>query len=158
MKRKAIKIDWEALDAAFSRPHEDVESYLDLVSGQLVLDGEGDDEGDDQDAYAPGAVAGPEAQTDDATRIWVHPPDTPTKIGWLEEFIQQNPVDNDELLSELTAAMEADDPAGAIGAVLNQNPDLRDSWYVYRADRIHEWIERWLAEQQVAPVDPPPWA
>ena len=53
--------------------------------------------------------------------------------------------------------MSATDPARRIGDILNQNPELRDAWYVFRSDRIHERIEKWLDEHEVESVDPPPW-
>jgi hypothetical protein len=42
MKRKPIKIDWDELESAFDSKQEDLIYYLDLVTGQVILEGEGE--------------------------------------------------------------------------------------------------------------------
>jgi hypothetical protein len=162
MKRKPIKIDWDEIEEAFSAPEEEAEFYLDAVTGRVVLEGEGDVEPEDDDeAYEQGRVVtnGPMAvKRDDPTRIPIVPPDTETKIEWLQGFLRDKGHGHDAaIVAELTAAIDAGDPAEALGEVLNRNPAVRDAWYVYRADRLHELIDEWLADYDLQCTDPPPW-
>jgi hypothetical protein len=157
MKRKPIKIDWDQLDEAFHRKHDEVSSYLDVVTGHVVLDGEGEDDDLDDDDYTAGPVSSPGPPRDDATRIYVHPAKTPEKIEWLKGFLDDRDDSEADVAGQLVDAISASDPARAIGDILNQNPEIRDAWYVYRADRVHERIEKWLAEHEIEPIDPPPW-
>ena len=161
MKRKPIKIDWDELEEAFSTPEEEAEFYLDSVTGRVVLEGEGDLEPEDEDdAYdqrpVPAAATG--VERDDPTRIPILPPDADTKIEWLQGFLREKGRAHDvAVVAELTAAIDTDDPVDALGEVLNRNPGVRDAWYLYRADRLHELIDEWLADHDLQCTDPPPW-
>ena len=42
MKNKPIRIDWEELESAFDSGNEEILYYLDLITGQVKLEGEGD--------------------------------------------------------------------------------------------------------------------
>ena len=50
-----------------------------------------------------------------------------------------------------------EDPVVAIRAVLAEYPEGREAWFLYRSNRLHEMIERWVAEHEVEPVEPAPW-
>ena len=54
MKRKPIQIDWDELETAFENRNEDLTYYLDLVTGQVILEGEGEDVRFDDDALDNG--------------------------------------------------------------------------------------------------------
>jgi hypothetical protein len=129
MKRKPIKIDWNDLEEAFSNLQAEATSYLDAITGHVVLEGEGEeDDLLDEDA-AMNAVGGPsKSRQDDPTRLPIRPPDLTRRI----------------------------DP-NRVRDVLNRNPEVRDAWYAYRFDRLHEMIDEWLAKNGVEPTDPPPW-
>lgn len=150
MKAKPIRIDWDALEEAFNELRADLVSYLDLVTGHVVLEGEGElDDLDDED-YSPAA---PE---DDATRCYVRPPDTAQKIEWLGEFLAREGVETG-VASELDRATTAEEPAAEIREILNRNPEVRDAWYRYRTERIQSLIDEWLQSNGVNFTDPPPW-
>jgi len=78
MKRKAIKVDWDDLEEAFSNPDVDATSYLDRVTGRVVLEGEEDDDFDEDEAAFENPMAVANAQTavarEDPTRIPIRPP------------------------------------------------------------------------------------
>ena len=57
----------------------------------------------------------------------------------------------------LLQALESGDPAPALREVLNDNPESRDRWYLYRADRLHDHMKKWLEDHEVATTEPPPW-
>lgn len=160
MKTKPIKIDWDELEDAFNNQRAEVLSYLDRITGHVALEGEGepddlDDEGAGYDRHAAGGP--PAVPEDDDTRLYVRPPDTPRKIGWLTEFLNQNEDVDIAVSAELMQAMTIDDPAPELRAILNRNPEVRDAWFRYRSERIQGMIDDWLEKNGVAFVDPPPW-
>ncbi len=73
MKRKPIRIDWEELEDAFNSPPEEITSYLDGISGHVILEGEGEE--DDLEDENP-ASASPR---NDPTRISIRPPARPRR-------------------------------------------------------------------------------
>ena len=157
MKTKTLKLDWDGLEESFTNQNEELVYFLDLVNGQLKLEGEGVtetfDDDDDFDARAPAVVP---SRRNDPTRAYVQIPTTAAKIVWLEAFLDAEEIDT-EVSAELSEAMKGDDPAPAIRDILNRNTEIRDHWYVYRADRIREMIDAWLVEHHVVPLEPAPW-
>ena len=132
------------------------------MTGHVVLEGERDvDPEDDDEAFEHArAVACPVSpvQRDDPTHISIRPPNTESKIEWMQAFLQQHGAHHESaVVAELRTAIDADDPAAALSDVLTRNAELRDAWYLYRSDRVHELIDDWLAENDVQPVDRPPW-
>ncbi|HKQ60750.1 MAG TPA: UPF0158 family protein [Candidatus Polarisedimenticolaceae bacterium] len=158
MKRKAIKIDWGELENAFNNSNEELIYYLDLVTGQVVLEGEGEDEQFDDvvEGYEHGA-AGPEGPRPDSTRIYVPAPDLEQKMEWLRAFMDDTAGLDGRFLAALNDALEADDPAAAIQDALRAHPEGRGQWYLYRAERLRDEIDEWLETNAVHPIDPPPW-
>jgi hypothetical protein len=161
MKTKPIKIDWEGLEDAFNDQREELIHYLDLVTGHVVLEGEGEvderehDE-EDYDGRVPAPVAPPPLR-DDSTRIYVHPPDTDQKIEWLLAFLDGSSEVGADESAELREAMDSDDPAEEVASVLKRYPKARDAWFRFRAERIRTLIDEWLAARGVVAVEPPPW-
>jgi hypothetical protein len=157
MKRKPIKIDWNDLEEAFSNLQAEATSYLDAITGHVVLEGEGEeDDLLDEDA-AMNAVGGPsKSRQDDPTRLPIRPPDLTRRIDWMKGFLGKDPGAPPEVVAELADAIDAKDP-NRVRDVLNRNPEVRDAWYAYRFDRLHEMIDEWLAKNGVEPTDPPPW-
>jgi hypothetical protein len=156
MKRKPIKIDWDALEEAFSRTRQEAASYLDRITGRIILEGEGEDADPDEGTVAP---AVPASTSEDPTRLPIRPPDIPRKVAWMMSFLRQTADEHPpEVDAEIKAATELDDPTPAVKAILNRNPEVRDAWYVYRSERIQEMIVAWLAEHGIETTDPPPWA
>ena len=156
MKRKPIKIDWEELEAAFESRREDLVYYLDLVTGQVVLEGEGGDLRDDGDDSGEDADAGPLARpaTD---RLYVEPPDPELETIWMEDFVALRNDGDPSVLDKLSAAIDAPDAVDAVREVLRQHPAERDRWFLYRSERLHQTIDAWLESNSVHPTEPPPW-
>ncbi len=155
MKRKPIKIDWDALEAAFNDQNEELVYYLDLVTGYVGLDGEGEESVfDDQDYDQP--VERPMARAS-TTRLYVQPPDVSQKVEWMEAFLADDPSISAEVTERLHEGLESDDPAAMIGEILRDQAEVRDRWFLYRSDRFHELIDDWLEANEVQMVDLPPW-
>jgi hypothetical protein len=159
MKSKAIKVDWDALEDAFNNQNEELVYYLDLVTGHVHLEGEGeDDDEDDDESYDPSSHNLTPPVRDDSTRAYVHPPDTGLKVDWLKAFMEDQENLDKELVGQLRQALAESDPAPAIREALNQHPEGRDRWYLYRSVRIQQLIGGWIDNHKVTTVDTPPWA
>ena len=159
MKTKPIRIDWEDLEDAFSNQHDEP-VYLDRVTGHVVLEGEGeeDDLDDDPEAFAGRVPAPRVAGPGDSTRVRIHAPETPRKLEWMKQFLASGETLEAATKTELEQALSADDPAEALSGVLNRNPDVRDAWYMFRAERVREVIDAWISEHEIAFTEPPPWS
>ncbi len=159
MKRKPIRIDWDELVGAFDNSSEELVYYLDLVSGHVVLDGEGeeDDFDDDDENFVPAIPAAKAQSGSDKTRAYIERLTNDTKIEWLEEFLQVETGLDPAFAAAVRAALEEDDPTDTVAELLVANPDDKDRWYRYRRDRLQERIDVWLTEHQVVFVGAPPW-
>jgi hypothetical protein len=160
MKQKPIRVEWDALEEAFSNPLQDAVAHLDRITGRIVLEGEGEDDDlhDEDAALGPARAAGVEHGREDPTRLTIRPPDTARKIEWLKAFLARAADEHPpEVVAELTEGMVAADPAPILRAIFYRNPEVRDAWWVYRSERVQERIDAWLAEHGVETTTPPPW-
>jgi hypothetical protein len=102
---------------------------------------------------------GPAVRREDPTRLRIRPPDLARRIAWMKAFVGENSGGHSmELIAELKHAASEENPAPALLAVLNRDPELRDAWYLFRSDRLHEMIDAWVAENDLKTTDPPPWS
>jgi hypothetical protein len=158
MKRKPIKVDWDELESAFDARQEDLLYYLDLVTGQVVLEGEGEEhDADEDDDGLAGALDEPGVPKNEAARLYVEPPDDDDELAWMEDFAEELAGTEAAVAERLREAMDADDPQERFREALRAHPEQRDRWFAYRSDRLHEVIDGWLSEHHVAAVEPPPW-
>jgi hypothetical protein len=88
MKHKPLQIDWDELETAFENRNEDLTYYLDLVTGHVILDGEGEDAHFDEDAEMDDAVDPDAAPRDESTRLYVVSFTDDDEIDWMDEFIE----------------------------------------------------------------------
>jgi hypothetical protein len=157
MKRKSIKIDWDELESAFNNRNRELVYYLDRVTGQVVLEGEGEDDFDDDEEMIDDLSAQEAPQRTDSTRLYIEPPDTDELIAWMFDFLEEFADLDPDIRARLTEAVEEPEPVTAVRQILAENPEVRDRWYGYRGTRTHENIEAWLDANGVTAVDPPPW-
>ena len=162
MKHKPIRLDWDELEVAFTNHDEEIVYYLDLVTGKVIIEGEGeDDDFDDEDDFSANSLlaAGQPASNDDSTRAYVKPITTEMKLEWMQAFLAEkdNGLDK-EANAALKQALGSDDAPEALGEFLRAADEARDVWYLYRSDRLHEYMQTWLVEQEIKPIDPPPWS
>jgi len=157
MKKKSIKIDWDELESAFNNRNEELVYYLDRVTGQVVLEGEGEDDFDDDEEMIDDVSTQEAPQRSDSTRLYVEPPDADELISWMQDFLEDTADLDSDVRGRLAEAVDEPEPVTAVRAILDENPEVRDRWYGYRSDRLHEDIEAWLDANEVGVVDPPPW-
>ncbi len=81
------------------------------------------------------------------------------KLEWMNRFLDERDNGLDaEANAKLREALGAEDAAEALGAFLRSADEARDVWYLYRSDRLHEYMQSWLGEHEITPIDPPPWS
>ena len=104
-----IKIDWEELESAFDNKREDLVYYVDLVTGQVILEGEGEealegDGGEDiKEAPSRRAVS---------TRLYVEPHDPDLEGDWMADFVDETSDLDVAVLARLRIAIDDPDQIG----------------------------------------------
>lgn len=156
MKRKPIRIDWDELESAFDSKHEDDLYYLDLVTGDVVLEGEGegDDSPDDDDMEE--ALEGPATARSDPFRLYVVPPGIEDEVGWIRRFLDDESEIPVGLSEKMREAADNGDPH-EFREALRSHADIRDRWFLFRSECLQERIETWLETHDVQATEPPPW-
>jgi hypothetical protein len=156
MKRKPLHIDWDELEAAFENRSEDLVHYLDLVTGEVVLEGQGEEAPEDGDAsHEDEAAMRPVLMRPDNTRLYVVPFTDDDELAWAEAFVEIPDLAAD-VRAKLSAVLEKES-AEAFRDALRSEDETRESWFRHRSDCLHQAIDSWLAEHQVNAVKPPPW-
>jgi hypothetical protein len=156
MKHKPLQIDWDELEAAFENRNEDLTYYLDLVTGQVILEGEGEDAHFDEDAEMDDAVDGDARPRRETTRLYVVSFTDDDEMDWMDEFIEGDdslPAPLKETLSDLVtqgAPQKFKDE-------LRHHPEVRARWFLFRSERLHEVMDGWMESNKISPASPPPW-
>jgi hypothetical protein len=156
MKHKPLQIDWDELEAAFENRNEDLTYYLDLVTGQVILEGEGEDAHFDEDAEIDDAVDGDNGPRRETTRLYVVSFTDDDEMDWMDEFIEGDdtiPAPLKETLSDLVAQ----GPPQRFKDELRHHADVRARWFLFRSERLHEVMDAWMASNKISPASPPPW-
>ena len=154
MKRKPIRINWDDLESAFDNDREDFVHYLDLVTGQVFLEGEGEEEtaeGSEDDVDGPEPLLG-----EIPARLYIEPASPDHERVWMEDFVRDEDDLDDLARARLKQALDQE-TGEAFRETLRQIEGARESWFVYRADRLHQLIEQWLEESGVSVSGTPPW-
>ena len=156
MKHKPLHIDWDELEAAFENRNEDLTYYVDLVTGQIILEGEGEDAHFDEDAEMEDAAHGDTAQGGATTRLDVVSFTDDDEFDWMDEFIEGDdaiPAELKETLSDLVAQ----GPPQKFKDELRHHADVRARWFLFRSERLHEVMDAWMEANKISPASPPPW-
>lgn len=157
MKRKPIRIDWDELEAAFNNKSEDLVYYLDLVTGEVLLEGEGEGEAyDEDDSLVEDAGEPATAVRPATTRLYVEPPGLDDELSWMDEFVEGSP-DLDDATRELLRDVLDQNSLDAFRDALRDLIEAKDKWFLFRSDRLHDAIDVWLAERGVQGNQPAPW-
>ena len=156
MKHKPLQIDWDELEAAFENRNEDLTYYVDLVTGQVILDGEGEDAHFDEDAEMDDAGPDEAAPRGETTRLYVVSFTDDDEIDWMDEFIEGDDAIAAEL-KETLSDLVAMGPAQRFKDELRQHADVRARWFLFRSERLHEVMDAWMESNKISPATPPPW-
>jgi hypothetical protein len=157
-KRKPIKIDWDEIEAAFDNKREDLVYYLDLVTGQVVLEGEGEEVGfEDDDDLLDENGRDDTPNREATTRLYIEPPDEDEEIAWMELFVEEAADLDPAVLAKLVKSLDGPEPLNAFRDELRSDEAARDRWFLYRTERLHETVDTWLDANHVHCAEPPPW-
>src|SRR5262249_2790203 len=110
MKRKPLHIDWDELEAAFENRSEDLVYYLDLVTGQIVLEGEGEDAHFDDDDEMDDAVDENGTNRPETTRLYVVSFTNDDELDWMDEFIEGEGKLDGQIKDRLVACVDEGSP------------------------------------------------
>lgn len=156
MKRKPIHIDWDELEAAFENRNADLTYYLDTVTGQVGLEGEGEDAHFDDDAEMENAVEVVGASRNETTRLVVVTYSDDDELDWMDDFL----AGEKDMSAELRAVLDgfiAGVNADGFRDELRHHAEVRDRWFLFRSDRVHDVMREWLDEYGLVAALPPPW-
>ncbi len=156
MKHKPLQIDWDDLETAFENRNEDFTYYLDLVTGQVILDGEGEDAHFDEDAEIDDAVDGEVAPRREPTRLYVVSFTDDDEMDWMDEFIEGEDG-LAESLKETLSDLVAQGVPHQFKDELKHHADVRDRWFLFRSERLHEVMDAWIDANKISCATPPPW-
>ena len=156
MKHKPLHVDWDELENAFENRSEDLTYYLDLITGQVVLEGEGEDAHFDDDAEIDSAVDPEAAPRRETTRLYVESFTVDDELDWMDEFIEGDegiPQEQKDKLGDLVIQTNGE----GFRDELRHHAEIRDRWFRFRSERLHEVMEAWLDAHHVNPATAPPW-
>ncbi len=156
MKHKPLQIDWDELENAFENRNEDFSYYLDLVTGQVVLEGEGEDAHFDDDTEMDEAVDGDAVPRGETTRLYVVSFTDDDEADWMDEFIEGDGKIPAELKEKLADLVSEGLPQ-SFKDELRHHADVRDRWFLFRSERLHEVMDAWMESNKIHPACPPPW-
>lgn len=156
MKHKPLQIDWDELETAFENRNEDLTYYLDLVTGHVILDGEGEDAHFDEDAEMDDAVDPDAAPRGESTRLYVVSFTDDDETDWMDEFIEGDDSIPPELKATLADCV-ASGPSQKFKDELRHHAGVRARWFLFRSERLHEVMDAWMESNKISPASPPPW-
>ncbi len=143
---KPVPVVWSVLEAAFERNAPNVSSYLDLETGEiLVFDGF---TADDQEQRAMVAASRDRY-------LLIDPASSREQYRWMEQFVAS--IDDEDLQERLVIAIDGKGAFRRFKDVLLHYPEQRERWFSYRSNRLHAYINDWLAEKGIETETPAPW-
>src|SRR5688572_2597098 len=140
------KPDWSALETAFEHNAPETHSYLDLKTGQVVTIVDSRPEDEEKRRLI---------RTSNGRFIHLEPASSREQYRWMERFVQS--VADGALKDRLILAIDGKGAFRRFKDVLLSYPVERDRWFQYRANLLHIYIDSWLAAQDVAIGEHPPW-
>ena len=156
MKHKPLQIDWDELEAAFENRNQDLSYYVDLVTGQVILEGEGEDAHFNDASEMEDAVDEEVAPRSEPTRLNVESFTDEDEIDWMDEFIEGDERIPPELKQTLYDLVAEGTPQ-KFKDELRHHAEIRDRWFIFRSERLHEVMDAWMESNKISPATPPPW-
>ena len=157
MKGKPIKIDWDELESAFNNRNEELVYFLDLVTGQVILEGEGESDAYNDDDDMMEEVTPMASTNSDNTMLQIEPPGEAELLSWMSDFVGSLEKEVPESAAAFKAALDDENAVPLLKELLNAHDEARDRWFFYRSERMHEAIDAWIDANEVKFAEPPPW-
>lgn len=147
-ERRRPRIDWDGLEIAFVWNDSQSHAYLDLETGDVFQ--WSDFMGDEERAEVTDQI---DEDPDRYERI--EPPSSGEVWRLMEEFAES--IADRTLHRLLDVALRGKGAFGGFKRALENFPSERNRWFAFHDERLHEAIEAWLADREVAPENEPPW-
>ena len=157
MKGKPIKVDWDELESAFNNRNEELVYYLDLVTGHVILEGEGETDTFNDDDDMMDEVTPVTSTDSDSTLLQIEPPGETELLSWMSDFVKSLAKEAPDAAAEFKAALDSEDAVPLLKELLNTHDEARDRWFFYRSERMHEAIDAWIDANAITVSGPPPW-
>jgi uncharacterized protein UPF0158 len=143
---RKVTVNWTDLEIAFERNSPDIESYLDLTTGEVVSIVAGEADAHDKRARVI-------ANGHNFARV--DPASSREQYRWMEKFVTAVP---DEALRErLVIAIDGKGAFRRFKDVLLNYPAERERWFTYRGELLHFHMQGWLDQMEIEADNPPPW-
>jgi hypothetical protein len=137
-----LRIDTGDLLFAIESNNHELDHYLDLQTGEIVMV--------NLDAFSPEdeEYAEMEAVADDDERYRLIEP-VSSRDGWLimRDFAEDVP--DTQVRERLLDAIHGSGAFSRFKRVLSFHPELRESWFRFRDERLLERAREWLARENV---------
>jgi hypothetical protein len=143
---RPVTLNWTEFETAFERNAPGIESYLDLVSGDILSIVEG---------QADAAERRVRVGRSPESFVRIEPASSREQYRWMERFVVT--VGDAALRERLLIAIDGKGAFRRFKDVLLNYPGERERWFGYRADLLHYRMKAWLEQAQIEPTAPPPW-
>jgi hypothetical protein len=143
---RKVTVNWTDLEIAFERNSPDIESYLDLTTGEVVSIVAGEADAHDKRARVI-------ANAQNFARI--EPASSREQYRWMEKFVSA--VQDEALRERLVIAIDGKGAFRRFKDVLLNYPAERERWFSYRGELLHYNMQGWLTVMEIEAENPPPW-
>ena len=143
---RKVTVNWTDLEIAFERNSPDIESYLDLTTGEVVSIVAGEADAHDKRARVI-------ANGHNFARV--DPASSREQYRWMEKFVTA--VQDEALRERLVIAIDGKGAFRRFKDVLLNYPAERERWFTYRGELLHFHMQGWLDQMELEGDNPPPW-
>ena len=128
-----VKVNWPDVETAFERNSPGLNSYIDIESGEVMVVIDGAPEDADKRSRLAANTGG---------FIKIEPASSREQYRWMERFVSS--VEDEALRDRLLIAIDGKGAFRRFKDVLLSFPVERERWFNYRADLLHNHINRWF--------------
>src|SRR5215467_12602267 len=141
-----VTVNWTDLEIAFERNSPDIESYLDLTTGEVVSIVAGEADAHDKRARVI-------ANGHNFARV--DPASSREQYRWMEKFVTA--VQDEALRERLVIAIDGKGAFRRFKDVLLNYPAERERWFTYRGELLHYHMQLWVDQAGLEAENAPPW-
>mgnify|MGYP003693722103 CR=1 FL=1 len=75
----------------------------------------------------------------------------------MDDFIEARPPRFRRISRNRSPIVVAEGPPHGFKDLLRHHADVRDRWFLFRSERLHEVMDSWMASNKISPASTPPW-
>jgi len=143
-----LKINEDDLVAAIGSSFSEMQPYLDLKTGGIVILQEDLRSDDEEDPSLPPwqreqlALNRLIDENPEGRFVWIEPADPSEAYRWMREFVGS--IGDATVREELARAITGPKPFRRLKDALHAHPDERDRWFHFESSRRREFAREWL--------------